>query len=132
MKWFVLVVAILLIPVLMITCKKPDITGTWIDYQGIEERALKAGSGMTFLKDGVILESYHTTNGIESEMKGQFRFEDGLLKVIEEEKYLIDGDGVRTDFAPDSWAAEIEFLEPNEIVIKHPAHGEIRLRREPR
>ena len=87
---------------------------------------------MTFLKDGVILESYHTTNGIESEMKGQFRFEDGLLKVIEEEKYLIDGDGVRTDFAPDSWAAEIEFLEPNEIVIKHPAHGEIRLRREPR
>ena len=129
MKWFVLVVAILLIPVLMITCKKPDITGTWVDYRGIEERALKAGSGMTFLNDGAILETYHTTNGIESRMNGQFRFEEGWLKVIEEEKYLIDGDGVRTDFAPDSWAAEIEFIDPNEIVIKHPARGDIRFRR---
>ena len=132
MKWFILVVVILLIPVLMITCKKPDITGTWIDYQGIEERALKAGSGMMLSKDGVILESYHNTNGIQSEMKGQYRFEDGRLKVIEEEKYLIESDGIRTDFAPSSWVADIEFIEPNEIVMNDPARGKIRFRREPR
>ncbi|MCH7903050.1 MAG: hypothetical protein IH944_00625 [Armatimonadetes bacterium] len=132
MKWFVLTVLILLIPVLMITCKKPDITGTWIDYVGVEQRVLRAGSGITLRKDGAILHSYHRTSGQRSEMKGRYRFEDGRLKVIEEEKYTIDADGNRTDHLLENWVAEIEFVTPNEIVMKHPTQGNVLFRREAR
>ena len=132
MKWFVLAAVVLLIPVLMITCKKPDITGTWIDYVGVEQRALKAGSGITLRKDGVILYSYHRTSGERSEMKGRYRFEDGRLKVIEEERYTIDADGIRTDYPPESWVAQIEFVTPDEILMKHPTQGKIGFRRKDR
>ena len=132
MKWFVLAVVILLIPVLMITCRKPDITGTWIDYVGIEQRALKAGSGITLSKDGVIQHSYHTTNGETAEMKGRYSFEDGRLYVTEEVAFTIDEEGVRTNHAPQNWSAEIVFLEPNEIMMTHPTQGKILFRRKAR
>lgn len=132
MRWFVLASVILLIPVLMITCKRPDITGTWIDYVAIQQRALKEGSGITLSKDGTIEHSYHTTNGESAEMKGRYSFEDGRLFVTEEVAFTIDADGVRTDHAPQSWSAEIEFLEPNEIMMKHPTQGKILFRRKER
>ena len=55
-----------------------------------------------------------------------------LDKVIEEERYTIDADGIRTDYPPESWVADIEFVTPDEILMKHPTQGKIGFRREDR
>ena len=130
MRWYVIVAVILLIPILMITCQRPNIAGTWLDYEGIEQRAFKAGSGMTLGEDGTIHHLYETTNGEKAEMTGRYEFRDGRLFVVEETAYVIDANGVRTDHPPQRWSAQIEFESADEMVLYHPTQGKVYFRRE--